>query len=673
MKSFLSRFHAFLHLIKQSDEIFMIILPMFIGLAGGLGAALLRFLIHLFEKWFWGPWGDSLAWGRTILVPVAGAFVVGLIIHYFSKEAKGHGVPEVMEAITLKNGVIRPRVVVSKAVASAITIASGGSVGREGPIVQIGSAIGSTFGQWFKCSRKRMQTLVGCGAAAGIAAAFNAPIAGAMFSVEILLGDFAVAQFTPIVISSVSATVVSRAFFGNTPAFLVPKYELVHPLELFPYILLGLLCGLVALLFIRVLYALEDKFDSLKRPDYIKTALGGLIIGIYGLSFPQVFGVGYEAMNEALQGHMPLILLFSLIFIKILITSVTLGSGSSGGIFAPSLFMGAMTGGFFGHILHRLFPAVTAGPGAYALVAMSAVVGATTHAPITAILIIFEMTNDYKIILPLMIATTISSLMSTRLSNGSIYTLKLMRRGIHLKQGREINVLRSLKVSDVMRPDIEIAPPDTALKEIVLRFIGSAHSHVYLTNDSGHIFEQISQEELSTIAPEFEDLREIVLAADIASPHTVFLHPDDNLDTVMRAFGRFNVSEIPVVAREDPADIRGTIWRIDVISAYNKEILRRDLAGEVSNLMGDFTRSKMVEMRDGLYLLEIEIPHDFISRRLRDLDIRNRFQVEVVMVKRATGKERPKLQTPTAQTIFQPGDVLLILGDKRHVEAFSRV
>jgi len=673
MTSIRSRCLSLFNRFRQSDQIFMVVIPIFIGLAGGLGAAVLRFLIHLFEKWFWGPWGNSLGWGRTILVPTVGAFFVGLIIYYFSREAKGHGVPEVMEAISLKNGVIRPRVVVSKAVASAITIASGGSVGREGPIVQIGSAIGSSFGQWFRCSRKRMQTLVGCGAAAGIAAAFNAPIAGAMFSVEILLGDFAVAQFTPIVVSSVSATVVSRAFFGNTPAFQVPKYELVHPLELIPYALMGLVCGLVALLFIKALYALEDRFDALNRPDYIKTAMGGVIIGIYGISFPQVFGVGYEAMDQALLGHMPVMLLLALVFVKILITSVTLGSGSSGGIFAPSLFMGAMTGGFFGHILHRLLPAVTAGPGAYSLVAMSAVVGATTHAPITAILIIFEMTSDYKIILPLMIATTISSLMSARLHRGSIYTLKLMKRGIHLEQGREINVLRSLKVADVMRNDIEIAPPQSSLNEIVHRFIGSGHSHIYLTDSEGRINEQISQEELSTIAPDFEHLRDLVVAADIASPQPVLLHPDDNLDTVMRAFGQHNVSEIPVVARDNHADIRGSIWRIDVISAYNKEILRRDLAGGLSNFMGDFTRLNIVEMRDGLFMLEIVAPRAFVGHRIRDLDIRNRHQVEVVMIKRTGAQNRTRLFTPSAGTELRKDDVLLILGDRKSVEAFSRL
>ncbi|MCK4889968.1 MAG: chloride channel protein, partial [Candidatus Aminicenantes bacterium] len=429
----------------------------------------------------------------------------------------------------------------------------GGSVGREGPIIQIGSAIGSGLGQLFKISRRRMQTLVGCGAAAGIAAAFNAPIAGAMFSVEILLGDFAISQFSPIVISSVTATVVSRAFFGNYPAFIVPKYELAHWLELIPYAILGLIAGLVGILFVKVLYYFEDKFDAVKIPDFYKTAMGGILLGIIGLTFPQVFGVGYSAMNIALLGNMEIWLLFALIFLKILASSITLGSGSSGGIFAPSLFMGAMTGGLFGNILNKIFPGMTAGPGAYALVAMSAVVAATTHAPITAILIIFEMTNDYKIILPLMIATIIS-LVVTKTGKGSIYTLKLLRKGINIHQGREINILRSMKVEDVMRNSIEIICPKTSINELSNKFVQSDHSYFYIVDEDNIITDKISQTELASIAPDYEHLKDIVVAADIATPNYLVVSESDHLDYVMKEFAKENIGEIPVISSKDPSE-----------------------------------------------------------------------------------------------------------------------
>lgn len=653
---------------KASDNTFMVIIPIIIGLLGGLGAAFLRFLIHFFQDFLWGNTTYSATWSKTLLIPAVCAFIVGLIIYFFSKEAKGHGVPEVMEAIAIRNGIIRPRVVISKTIASALTIASGGSVGREGPIVQIGSAIGSTIGQLFRLSRRRMQTLVGCGAAAGIAAAFNAPIAGAMFSVEILLGDFTVTQFTPIVISSVSATVISRFFYGDFPAFQVPKYQLVHPVELVPYAVLGVLCGFVAILFVKILYFMEDKFDSLKQPDFIKTMAGGLILGIYGITFPQVFGVGYGAMDQALLGKMGIMLLFALIFVKILASAITLGSGSSGGVFAPSLFMGAMTGGFFGSILHKILPKITAGPGAYSLVAMGALVGATTHAPITAILIIFEMTSDYKIILPLMIATTISSFMVYKTQKGSIYTLKLMKRGINIHKGKEINILKSMKVQDVMRKSIELIKPQTSIDHLIQKFIESPHSYFYIVDDQGKITDRISQSELSAIAPDYENLRDIVVASDIGTPTILSVTENDNLDYVMKLMGRATVDEIPVISSKDQGDILGSIWRVDVISAYNKEILKRDLAGEVSNSISQTDCREMVEVMEGLFLLEIDVPLSFLGKKISTLDIRNKYGIDIVMIKNKESEEELNHQIPRGDYSFKRDDRLLILGEKKSVE-----
>jgi len=653
---------------KTSENTFMIIVPIIVGILGGLGAALLRFLIHFFEDIFWGKWGSGFEVIRTLMIPALGAFVVGLIIYYFSSEAKGHGVPEVMEAIAIRNGIIRPRVVFGKAVASAITIGSGGSVGREGPIIQIGSAIGSTLGQFFKVSKKRMVTLVGSGAAAGIAAAFNAPIAGAMFAVEIILGDFTISQFSPIVISAVSATAVSRMFFGNYPAFMVPKYELINPIELFPYALLGFIAAFVGVLFTKTLYFLEDKFDNYKKPDYIKTTMGGLILGLIGLSFPEVFGVGYKAMDRALLGHMELWLLLVLVFAKVLASSITLGSGSSGGIFAPSLFMGAMTGGFFGSILHNLFPNATGGAGAYALVAMSAVVASTTHAPITAILIIFEMTNDYKIILPLMVATTISSLVSKYLQNESIYTLKLVKKGINIHQGKEINILKSMKVSDVMRNSIEIIKPDTKIKDLIEKFISSQHNYFYIVDENGRITDKISQSELSGIAPDYETLKDFVVAADIASPNLITVYDDTTLDVVMKEFAKENIGEIPVISRKNNK-ILGTVWRVDVIAAYNKEIIKRDLAQGVSGLISIFERKEPVEVSDNLFLYEIDVPNKFVGKRIKELDIRKKYNIDIVLINKRSksGKKSALRKIPDGEYVFEQNDSLLILGEKKHV------
>ncbi len=392
----------------------MAVLAVFVGLAGGFGAVGFRYLINFFQSLAYGSDGNlldlvkSIPWYLRVSVPALGGLVVGPLVYFWAREAKGHGVPEVMEAVALKSGLIRKRLVIIKSLASAICIGTGGSVGREGPIVQIGSAIGSTIGQMLKISADRMRTLVGCGAAAGIAATFNAPIAGSMFALEIILGDFGLATFSPIVISSVIATAVSRHFLGDAPAFIVPAYELVSAWEFPLYVLLGLFCAVVAVTFIKTLYRVEDIFDGLKFPEYLKAVIGGIILGVISLLFPQILGVGYGAIDLSLGQSYTWWLLLVLVMCKILATSITIGSGGSGGIFAPSLFMGAMAGGFFGTVVHNLFPSVTASPGAYSIVGMGAVVSATTHGPLTALLMLFEMTGDYKIILPLMITCIIS-------------------------------------------------------------------------------------------------------------------------------------------------------------------------------------------------------------------------------------------------------------------------
>ncbi len=441
---------------KMTEHTFMIIIALIIGALGGFGAIAIRTMIKWISAISFPGSGTVLEnimaapWYVLLAAPIIGGLIVGPIIYFLAREAKGHGVPEVMQSLILKGGAIRPRVAFVKALASSITIGTGGSVGREGPIVQIGASLGSTIGRFLRVSPTRMKTFVGCGAAAGIAAAFNAPVAGALFAVEILLGDFAFTQFSPIVISSVMATVVSHRFEGNFAAFQVPKYQLVSPYELIFYFILGALCAVVAYIFIKTLYFSEDFFDNrFPIPEYLKPAVGGLAIGLIAIGIPQIMGVGYDSINNALHGNTVWYMALLLIFFKITATSVTLGSGGSGGIFAPSLFLGAMVGCAFGWLVHGYFPGITATPGAYALVAMGGLVAGTTHAPITAIIIVFELTNDYRIILPLMITCIISTVISSKLSRESIYTLKLVLRNIHIKDGAEVNIMKSIFVKDV--------------------------------------------------------------------------------------------------------------------------------------------------------------------------------------------------------------------------------
>jgi chloride channel protein, CIC family len=660
-------------------HLFMVIVAIACGLGGGLGAVALRELIRLVQEAFFGQGGDllevveELPWYWRLLAPALGGVLVGPLVHFVAREAKGHGVPEVMEAIALRGGTIRPRVVIVKALASAISIGSGGSVGREGPIVQIGSALGSTIGQLLGVSTRQLRTLVGCGAAAGIAAAFNAPIAGALFAVEILLGDFGVPQFSPIVISSVVATVVSRHFLGNFPAFEVPSYELVSPFELLPYMVVGALSGFVALAFVATLYRSEDLFERLRIPEYLKASLGGALVGVIGIWLPQVFGVGYGSINAALKGHLSLVLLGVLVLAKMVATSVTLASGGSGGVFAPSLFLGAMTGGFLGSIVHAWFPAFTASSGAYALVTMGAVVGAATHAPITAIIIIFELTGDYRIIPPLMAACVVSSLIATLLQRDSIYTLKLRQRGLDPFKEPDPNVLKDLYVRDVMDREPEVLAPAATFTQVLDLAVGSPHAAFFVVA-KGDLVGVVALSKIRRFIFEQEALRPLVVAADLVDTTQPTVCEDDDLDLVMQLFGQADVPELAVVERENRLHLVGSVHRQAVIDARNQETMRRDLAGTMASTVRLVGQVHRVDIGDGYILRELLAPPVFFGRTLRELDVRARYGVQIVFIRRRiAGDGAMEVRVPTPDDRVQEGDMLIVAGPKEAEAGIQRL
>lgn len=673
LRDFIRKVHVRL---RQTDQMYMVLVSTVIGLLGGLGAVAFRALIRLGEALFWTDGEPSLELLRGMplswkfAAPAIGGLIVGVIIYFFAREAKGHGVPEVMESVVLRGGRIRPRVVIAKMLASGVCIASGGSVGREGPIVQIGSAIGSTLGQWLGIGERRLRTLVGCGAAAGIAGTFNAPVAGALFAVEVILGDFGVTQFSPIVISSVSATVISRHFLGDFPAFEVPSYSLISPWELLVYVLLGVLAGLAALVFIRALYQAEDAFDAIRFPEYLKPVLGGLAIGGMALWYPEIYGVGYEAINEALQGHLLLGTLVILVFAKIIAVSLTIGSGGSGGIFAPSLFLGAMLGGAIGMVAHGMWPEATGGPGAYALVGMGAVVGATTHAPITAILIIFELTNDYKIILPLMISCIVATLLATQLKRGSIYTLKLLRRGIDIHGGQTVNLLKALRVGDVMRDHYMAVGPGEPVMKVVSRFIDHPGDSVFVIDDERRVTGVITIDEVRPIMADLAELGSLIIAGDMMREEgfPVF-HIEDPLDEAMRGFGGFHHS-CPVLKSDDT--LVGTLWPSDVIDRYNAEVLKKEMASTMALRVSAPQRGQSLPGLHDVNLAEIVVPPSFVGSSLGDLDIRRNYGVTVLLIKhRAEGSEEIEDSIPDASHVLREGDRLLILGSESHIAALD--
>ncbi|MFQ6672576.1 MAG: chloride channel protein, partial [Candidatus Tectimicrobiota bacterium] len=365
-------------------------------------------------------------------------------------------------------------------------------------------------------------------------------------------------------------------FLGDFPAFQVPPYRFVHPFELAPYLVLGLAAGLIARLFIFLLYRCEDLFDASPLPGVLRPALGGLLIGAIALAFPHVYGVGYETINLSLREQAPFYLLLILVFVKVLATSLTLGSGQSGGIFAPSLFIGAMTGGVVGTTAHWLFPALTATSGAYALVGMGALVAATTHAPITAIIIVFELTDSYTIILPLMVSCIIATIVSTALRPESIYTLKLARRGLKIKAGLEESILMSLRVRDVMSDRVQALQENMRLDVLVATALSSPYSYFPLVDKAGLMTGIISHQDLRLAITYQDDLRDLLVARDIGTTEDLLtVLPDDDLYTVFQQFAQKRIGEVPVVDPEEPRRVVGMVSHKDVVAAYNRELLRR--------------------------------------------------------------------------------------------------
>jgi CIC family chloride channel protein len=567
--------------VHMHQHVYLSFVAIVIGILGGYGALIFRYIIKATQYVFYQNTDDILTFAHSlpfylkIALPALGGLIVGPLVYFGAREAKGHGVPVVMEAVALRDGHIRPRVALVTILASGITIGSGGSVGREGPIVQIGSSIGSTIGQMLKAPPLRQRTLVGCGAAAGLAATFNAPIAGALFAAEVILGEFGLSTFSPVVLSSVTATTISRYYFGDFPAFIIPTYKLVSLWEFLFYPVLGVIVGLVSLLFILTVNKSEDLFDALKMPEYLKPALGGLMLGCMLIVWPNVFGVGYGTINLSLKNQLPFIILLTLVFVKILATSITVGSGGSGGIFAPSLFIGAMTGGFFGYAVHEYFPLITADSGAYAMVAMGAVVAGTTHAPISAMIIIFELTSTYEIILPLMITCMLSTLITTSLKRDSIYTSKLSRRGVEITQGWEQSVLRALKVRDVASDHFVTVPEDMHLADMVEILKREDLSYLHMVDNDGGLTGIISFSDIRSALHE-EGLRYLVIARDVATTEIITIHPSDSIQDALYKMGRNGISHLPVVEENDIGKIIGTLNKKDVMAVYNRAVLGRE-------------------------------------------------------------------------------------------------
>jgi len=585
MRTLLTGLLSRLHI---SENTFMLILAVCIGLLAGFCNYAFRQTIEFVHHLVIGQGSELMnisfdSWTPTrvgvVLFPLIGGLLIIPLRHFFSADLS-FGFAHFLEKVNLRGGKVPGRTVLTRGLASAITLGTGGSAGQEGPIAQIGGAVASSIGQTFRMSGDRLKVLVACGAAGGVAATFNAPIAGVFFAQEIvLLASFELTSFTSIVVSSAMATVVSRALLGNHPEFYAPPYLIGHYSELGLYVLLGLIIGVLAPLFTRIFFRVKDMFAALTLPPLYRPLLGGVLVGVIGIVFPQVFGNGYGFIEKVLHGDGVWYLLAALIVFKALATAITLGSGLPGGVFAPSLYLGATIGGAFGGLITTLFPNLGLSPGAYALVGMGAFLSAVTHAPMTAIFLLFEITSSYQVIVPIMLTCVIGTAISRHFKQESIETEELVRAGINLESGKEQNIMRSLRVGEVMVTEPETVPEGMTLRQFT-RFVETTrHTNFPLINPRGELTGIISVQDFMGVVFE-RDLMDLVVIKELATTDVITVTVDDTLDRAMRKIGYRNIEQLPVVDANNLKTLVGLVSRRDMVSAYNRALMAKTLEEE---------------------------------------------------------------------------------------------
>ena len=582
-----------LKLFLPGENTIMLVTAALIGLLAGVAIIVFREAVELVHELVFVQGYELLRIGeggwRRFLLPLIPMFGMVLLIPLsllFPGKVNGYGFTRFLRRVNLENGVINAKNIFIKIAATAITIGSGNSAGVEGPIAQIGGALGSQVGQKFRVSGVRIKVYIAAGSAGAIAGIFNAPIAGIFFAAEIvLLGTYEISSFAALVIASAMATVVSRAYYGEIPAFPIPDYHMVNPFVEMPlYAVMALVIGLLAVVHIRSFYFVRDKFQALPVHAQIKPIIGAFMVGSIGIVFPQVMGDGYEFIELVLAGHGIIWLMLALIVFKSIATAITLGSGGAGGVFAPSLFIGAVVGGAFGGIMHYLLPEYTATPGAYATIGIGAFLAASTHAPMTAIFLLFEMTGNYMIIVPVMLTSILGTVTASKFYRDSIDTVDFTREGINIHEGREVAILKSIRVGKALTEEVDFISETANINQLLELFAMAKDSFYFpVINHTGMMVGVVSMQDVKTILHD-EEQRVCFLVGAICSHDVISMTPDDNLYEAMQLFDVKGLEEIPVVESKEDPWVLGMIKRKDVITAYNREILRRGISEKAESI-----------------------------------------------------------------------------------------
>lgn len=657
------------------------ILAIITGASVGLAAVLFHKLIHFFQYFFFDLLLNQFVFigvGVVIALPIIGMLLQTLMIVLFPKTAKRKGVIDVIKAVSTRGGYIPFRTTLFHAIAPAISIGSGGTVGPEGPAAQIGGGVASKLGQLFDLSDQRKRMFTAAGAGAAISAVFNTPLGGIFFALEVvLLNDFHTATFSALILASVTASVISRIFLGNNPTFQFSD-AIVGPYEHFYlFIILGILAGVFSLMFIRYSSVISDLFKKhlkVKYPQWLLMAFIGLLVGVSGLFFHEIFGIGYETINKLLNKDVAWQLVLTLLILKFILVPLILSSGGFGGIFAPSLFMGATFGYLFAFILNN-FLGFEVNTTTFVLVGMGAMLGGINSIPISAIMIIFEMTKDYAFILPLMLAVVMSSMIVQWKLKGTITAKHLEEEGFEISAGRDTAILKSLTVLEAMKHDIFIVKATLPVPSLISQLVENPHNVVYTADNNGKLVGVITDNEIMPIITEYDTLSKMLVANDIARSEVIVVNEDDNLDFVFKMLGKGSSHQFPV--KSSDGKITGIIRRQDVISAYNKATMKMNVKDSFATELRTLNKSNDSKVADGYSIIERPIPRDFIGKSVLDLKFRNTYGLEILMVKHKLSvlseESNERIIIPSVDYKFTSNDLLVLFGADENIKKFKKI
>lgn len=574
--------------VHSQDQLYLGVLSLIVGMLAGYGALLLRFGIEWVSR-VWtneSSWSDAIAqihWSIYLIAPVTGGLIVGWINTHWLPSDQARVIPGVIESLSVRGGKITAKKTGGELVANIVSVGSGASMGREAPTVALGASLASLLGQWAKLNEKQMRTLVGCGVAAGIAASFNAPIAGVLFALEVILADYAIATFTPIVMSAVIATVITRAELGNFPVFTIPEFRLVSSWEIPAYVGLGIFCGLLAVVTVKAMPIARQWFDQHVAKRSLRPAAAGLMLGLCALVVPQIMSIGYGIVDGILLENvstdilgvgLPLALFLVLLLVMKILTSVICsGGGFGGGMIGPSLFIGATAGALYGGIVHDLFPTWSESYGAYALVACGAMLAATVQAPMSSILMLFELSNDYHIMVPLMTACVVAALVKRTFGSGSVITEALQEKGVDTEWSLERSWMRAVSIKRLPWRAIPTVLATAKLEELKRVYVTSGKGVVVIIDDNGDMIGLVTFEDLKTWLLD-ESLDQVVVALEVANTNVFTLSEEDNLLDAIDVLDRKTFEQVPVMARDNPKKVLGIISRNAVFSMYHKMIVK---------------------------------------------------------------------------------------------------